>query len=49
MDASKSFVDVRTGYDRWSEVYDSDGNPLVALEDLHFPALVGSVEAPGRA
>lgn len=26
-------LDVRAGYDRWAEVYDSEGNPLVALEE----------------
>jgi hypothetical protein len=25
---------VREGYDLWAEVYDSDGNPLIALEHL---------------
>lgn len=26
-------VDVRSGYDRWSEIYDQELNPLVLLED----------------
>ena len=26
-------LDVEAGYDRWAEVYDSEGNPLVALEE----------------
>ncbi len=30
-------------YDRWAAVYDRDGNPLVALDDIVVPALVGSV------
>ncbi|MGH7131103.1 MAG: class I SAM-dependent methyltransferase [Phycisphaerales bacterium] len=33
----------REGYDRWSEIYDSDGNPLVALEERVAPALLGDV------
>jgi SAM-dependent methyltransferase len=34
---------VREGYDRWAAVYDSDGNPLIALEELHFDRALGSV------
>ena len=34
---------VREGYDRWSESYDVDGNPLIALEERHVPALIGDV------
>lgn len=26
-------VSTRAGYDRWAEVYDTDGNPLTALEE----------------
>lgn len=36
-------VATRAGYDRWSEFYDADDNPLVALEERHAPALVGEV------
>ncbi len=36
-------VPTREGYDRWSEVYDSDGNPLVALEEPHFARMMGEV------
>ena len=36
-------VSVREGYDRWSNVYDSDGNPMVALDDAIIPALLGPV------
>ena len=36
-------IDTREGYDRWSEVYDSDGNPLIALEEKHFPEILGEV------
>jgi len=32
---------VREGYDRWSEFYDDDGNPLPVLEERHVPALIG--------
>jgi ubiquinone/menaquinone biosynthesis C-methylase UbiE len=34
---------VREGYDRWSAFYDVDGNPLLALEERHVPALIGDV------
>lgn len=34
---------VREGYDRWAQVYDSDRNPLVALDDLNTPQLLGDV------
>jgi malonyl-CoA O-methyltransferase len=33
----------RTGYDRWAELYDSEDNPLVLLEDEHVGCLVGDV------
>jgi malonyl-CoA O-methyltransferase len=36
-------VSVREGYDRWAEVYDHDGNPLVALDERVVPALLGDV------
>jgi malonyl-CoA O-methyltransferase len=36
-------VPVREGYDRWSEVYDTDGNPLVALEERYFDGVLGPV------
>jgi malonyl-CoA O-methyltransferase len=32
---------IRTGYDRWSAVYDHDGNPLQALEGPPFREAVG--------
>lgn len=31
------------GYDRWAAVYDTDGNPLVALEEPRMDALLGEV------
>jgi ubiquinone/menaquinone biosynthesis C-methylase UbiE len=34
----------RDGYDRWAEVYDDDGNPLLALEEPEVDRLLGSVE-----
>jgi len=34
-------VDTREGYDRWAEIYDLDGNPLIALEEKFFPAILG--------
>lgn len=36
-------VKTREGYDRWSQVYDDDANPLVALEEPVFDRLVGDV------
>ncbi|VTR95494.1 methyltransferase type 11 : Methylase involved in ubiquinone/menaquinone biosynthesis OS=Singulisphaera acidiphila (strain ATCC BAA-1392 / DSM 18658 / VKM B-2454 / MOB10) GN=Sinac_0703 PE=4 SV=1: Methyltransf_11 [Gemmata massiliana] len=34
---------VQTGYDRWAEVYDHDGNPLQGLEEPVVRAAVGEV------
>lgn len=31
----------REGYDRWSELYDLEFNPLVALDERFFPSLIG--------
>jgi ubiquinone/menaquinone biosynthesis C-methylase UbiE len=36
-------IDTREGYDRWSDIYDIDGNPLIALEEKHFPDILGEV------
>lgn len=36
-------VPTRDGYDRWAEVYDGDGNPLLALEAPVFARLAGDV------
>src|SRR5215210_1073976 len=42
--ASTSVVlPTREGYDRWSEIYDGDGNPLMMLEEPHVDRLA----APG--
>jgi ubiquinone/menaquinone biosynthesis C-methylase UbiE len=35
---------VRSGYDRWSEVYDHDLNPLVALEEPVVHETIGDVK-----
>lgn len=32
------------GYDRWSEIYDTEDNPLVILETDHFYPLLGDVQ-----
>ena len=36
-------LSTREGYDRWSSIYDSDGNPLVALEEPLVDQLLGNV------
>ncbi len=36
-------IDTREGYDRWSDLYDLDGNPLIALEEKYFPEILGEV------
>lgn len=36
-------VPTKDGYDRWSDVYDVDGNPLVLLEEPHVDRLLGDV------
>jgi len=41
--AEMEVVSTRDGYDRWAEVYDSEDNPLVLLEEAHFGALIGNV------
>ncbi|TWT77517.1 Cypemycin methyltransferase [Posidoniimonas polymericola] len=33
---------VRSGYDRWSQVYDHDANPLPPLEEPHLRSAVGN-------
>lgn len=33
----------REGYDQWAAVYDTDGNPLVAMEEPRVDALLGNV------
>lgn len=36
-------LSTREGYDRWAEVYDTDGNPLIALEEPEVDRLLGEV------
>lgn len=36
-------IGTREGYDRWAEVYESDGNPLTAMEEPVVAQLLGSV------
>ncbi|GAB7023570.1 class I SAM-dependent methyltransferase [Salidesulfovibrio brasiliensis] len=36
-------VSTREGYDLWSSIYDTEGNPLVALDSLVLPPLLGDV------
>ena len=42
-DAQRVELSTRDGYDRWAATYDSDGNPLVALEEPLFDRLMGDV------
>ena len=35
--------DIRAGYDRWAQVYDRDGNPLVPLEEPLVDEVAGDV------
>jgi ubiquinone/menaquinone biosynthesis C-methylase UbiE len=41
--SSPLILPTREGYDRWAEVYDTDGNPLVLLEEPHVIRLLGDV------
>jgi ubiquinone/menaquinone biosynthesis C-methylase UbiE len=43
METRRTIVPTREGYERWAEVYDSDGNPLVELEERHFPLMFPDV------
>src|SRR5260221_6936906 len=36
-------VPTAAGYDRWAEIYESDDNPLIWLEEEHFRPLIGDV------
>src|SRR4051794_19880109 len=40
---STEILPTREGYDRWPSIYDTDGNPLVALEEPCVDQLVGDV------
>jgi SAM-dependent methyltransferase len=39
----------REGYDRWAEVYDDDGNPLLPLEEAQVARLLGDVRGQALA
>lgn len=41
---SDRILDVRSGYDRWSAIYDHDQNPLPALEEQHVRKAIGRVD-----
>jgi SAM-dependent methyltransferase len=45
VETKRTIVPTREGYERWAEVYDSDGNPLVALEERHFPLMFPDVNS----
>jgi SAM-dependent methyltransferase len=36
-------VPTREGYDRWATIYDDEDNPLIMLEERHFPGVLGDV------
>lgn len=36
-------LSTKEGYDRWAEVYDTDGNPLIAMEEPEVDRLLGDV------
>ena len=36
-------VPTRTGYDLWAEVYDTEDNPLIQLENEHIGPIIGNV------
>lgn len=40
---SATNLPTREGYDQWSAVYDTDGNPLIALEEPRVAELMGPV------
>ncbi len=42
-ETSVRHLPTREGYDLWAEVYDTDGNPLLALEERHIGILIGHV------
>ena len=42
-DVPEIIVPTRQGYDRWSEVYDSYGNPLVVHEEPEVIRMMGEV------
>src|SRR5262245_36992337 len=43
IDSDAERVPTRDGYDRWAEIYDGEGNPLIALEQPLVDHLLGGV------
>jgi ubiquinone/menaquinone biosynthesis C-methylase UbiE len=43
MTADDEFVPTREGYDRWSEIYDDEANPLVMIEEPEVARALGDV------
>ncbi len=43
-DAPAVVMPTRAGYDQWAACYDTDGNPLVALEEPQVDRLLGDVK-----
>jgi len=43
-DFSGVVMSTRDGYDRWAACYDTDGNPLIALEEPQVDRLLGEVK-----
>src|SRR4051812_49296456 len=41
--ATSEVLPTREGYDRWAATYDTDGNPLIALEEPRVDALLGDL------
>jgi ubiquinone/menaquinone biosynthesis C-methylase UbiE len=41
--ADIEILETRDGYDRWAEIYDGEGNPLIALEEPLVAQLLGDV------
>ncbi len=41
--AAVDHLSTREGYDRWSEIYDDENNPLIALEEPEVDRLLGDV------
>jgi ubiquinone/menaquinone biosynthesis C-methylase UbiE len=44
MEIARIIVPTLEGYQRWAEVYDTEGNPMIALEDRHFPPMFPEVK-----
>lgn len=43
MNPISRILPTREGYDQWAAVYDTDGNPLIALEEPRIAELLGEV------